>query len=140
MTRSLLLALSLLAAWSPTLAADVGRQDALAIHAVVADQLDAFTRDDARRAFAKATNRIRQQFGTPEKFIEMVRSAYPVIYRRQAVQFEKPEIVAGEVILPVRMTDEQGRAWIALYTMQRQPDGSWRIDGCQLAKAPGLEV
>ena len=140
MSRFFLPAVFLLAASTTTPAADVGRQDALAIHAVVADQLDAFTRDDARRAFSMATTRIREQFGTPEKFINMVRSAYPVIYRRQAVQFEKPEIVAGEVILPVRMTDEQGRAWIALYPMQRQPDGSWRIDGCQLAKAPGLEV
>ena len=140
MSRFFLLAVFLLAASTTTPAADVGRQDALAIHAVVADQLDAFTRDDARRAFSMATTRIREQFGTPEKFINMVRSAYPVIYRRQAVQFEKPEIVAGEVIQPVRMTDEEGRAWIALYPMQRQPDGSWRINGCQLAKAPGLEV
>ena len=70
----------------------------------------------------------------------MVRSAYPVVYRRKTAQFEKPVIVEGIVIQPVKMTDTEGRAWIALYPMQRQADGGWRIDGCQLAKAPGLEA
>jgi hypothetical protein len=38
------------------------------------------------------------------------------------------------------MTDQEGRAWIALYPMQRQSDGSWRIDGCQLGRLQGRET
>ena len=30
--------------------------------------------------------------------------------------------------------------WIALYAMERQPDGSWRINGCQLARLAGRET
>ena len=70
----------------------------------------------------------------------MVRTAYPVVYRPHSVQFEKPVVVEGEVIQPVRMTDAEGRAWIALYPMQRQADGGWRINGCQLARLAGREV
>ena len=67
----------------------------------------------------------------------MVRTGYPVVYRPQSVQFEKPAVVVGEVIQPVRMTDAEGNAWIALYPMQRQADGVWRINGCQLARLQG---
>lgn len=137
-TRLLLLALFLLGAAAAVAAAEVGREDALAIRKVVADQLDAFAHDDAPRAFSLATTDIRTQFGTPEAFITMVRSAYPVVYRRKMTQFEPPEVVDGWIIQPVRMTDEQGRAWIALYPMQREADGSWRINGCQLARLSGL--
>ncbi len=35
------------------------------------------------------------------------------------------------------LQDEAGIDWVALYTLQRQVDGQWRITGCQLKKAPG---
>jgi ketosteroid isomerase-like protein len=37
-------------------------------------------------------------------------------------------------------TDAGGRAWLALYPMEKQPDGSWRINGCQLAPLSGRET
>jgi len=138
MIRSYLLALILLGTSAALPAAEVSPRDALAIRAVITDQLDAFTQDDATRAFSLATASIRAQFGTPEAFINMVRSAYPVVYRRKAVQFETPAVIEGEIIQPVRMTDAEGRTWVALYPMQRESDGSWRINGCQLATLPGL--
>ena len=140
MVRSFLLVLFLGGLSTALSAAEVSRGDALAIRTVVAAQLDAFTHDDAPRAFSLATASIRAQFGTPDAFIHMVRTAYPVVYRPKAVQFEKPAVVEGEVIQPVRLTDAEGRTWIALYPMQRQADGGWRINGCQLARLPGREV
>lgn len=121
-------------------AAEISREDALAIRAVIAEQLDAFAKDDARHAFSLATAGIRARFGTPEVFIDMVRTAYPVVYRPKTVQFEEPAIVDGELFQPVKMTDTEGRAWIALYPMQREADGRWRINGCQLARLPGREA
>ena len=140
MIRPFLLALFLFAASTALPAAEVVREDALAIRAVITEQLDAFAHDDAPRAFSLATTGIQAQFGTPQVFIDMVRSAYPVVYRSKTVQFEKPALVEGEVIQPVRMTDAEGRAFIALYSMQRQANGGWRINGCQLARLPGLKV
>jgi hypothetical protein len=140
MMRLFLLALILFGSSAALPAAEVSPGDALAIRAVIADQLDAFTHDDAPRAFSLAATGIRAQFGTPEAFMNMVRSAYPVVYRRKSVQFEQPEAIESEVIQPVRMTDAEGRTWLALYPMQREANGGWRINGCQLARLPGQET
>jgi hypothetical protein len=129
---------SLTADWAQ--AAELNREDASAIREVVSQQLDAFKRDDAKGAFALATAGIRAKFGSPEVFMEMVRSGYPAVYRPKSVQFDPPEMVGGAVIQPVRLTDAEGRAWLALYPMLRLPDGTWRIDGCQLARLQGRET
>ncbi len=135
--RALFLALLLSAACD---AADMSDRDTQAIRAVISDQLDAFARDDAQRAFSYATAGIRAQFGTAEAFMTMVRTGYPAVYRHRSIQFEKPANIEGEIIQPVRLTDAEGRAWLALYPMQRDADGSWRINGCQLARAPGVST
>jgi uncharacterized protein DUF4864 len=114
--------------------------DALAVREVIEAQLDAFQKDDAPRAFSYATANIRASFGTPENFMLMVRTSYPVVYRPQAVKFEPPQVIDDEVVQPVRLTDVDGRTWIALYPMQREPDGKWRINGCQLARLAGQET
>ena len=54
----------------------------------------------------------------------------------------QPSIMAidGQVVQPVRMIDGEGRAWLALYPMQRQPDGSWRTNCCQLGRLAGQQI
>lgn len=118
----------------------VSPSDARAVREVIEAQLDAFRRDDGERAFALATTGIRDVFGTAQKFMEMVRRSYPVVYRPRSVLFEAPVLVEGQVVQPVRMTDEEGRGWVAIYPMQRQPDGSWRTNGCQLSRLAGQQV
>lgn len=140
MLRAILLSVCLFGASIGVWAAEVSRQDAQAIHAVITEQLDAFTRDDASHAYSLASPQIRAQFTTPAAFVAMVRASYPVVYRHKTVQFENPVIIEDEIIQPVRMTDTEGRIWLALYPMQREAGGGWRINGCQLARAPGVEA
>jgi len=64
----------------------------------------------------------------------MVRTSYTVVYRPKSVHFEKPVVISGEVIQPVRTTDGEGQLWVALYPMERQANGVWRINGCQLQR------
>jgi hypothetical protein len=104
---------------------------------VITEQLDAFARDDAPRAFSLATPAIRARFGTPEAFLDMVRTDYAAVYRPRSVEFDESVVIEGEVMQPVRMIDAHGAAWIALYPMERQADGTWRINGCQLARITG---
>jgi hypothetical protein len=137
MLRRLVLALFFLGLAAAPAVAQVSPEDARAIRAVITEQLDAFARDDARHAFSLAAAGIRERFGTPEAFVEMVRTGYPVVYRPRSVQFDDPVVAQGVVLQPVRMTDAAGVAWIALYPMERQPDGVWRINGCQLVRLPG---
>ena len=126
----------LLLALAPCAAlAQVKAADAAAVRKVIEAQIDAFRKDDAERAFSYATAEIRLTFGTPQNFMEMVRSSYAVVYRPRSVAFDAP-VYAGddELVQPVRLTDAEGRAWIALYPMQRGSDGVWRTNGCQLRR------
>ena len=134
---------TLLLAFVPLLASAQGTvpaADAKAVRMVIEAQLDAFRHDDAARAFALTTPGIRQTFRSAENFLAMVRASYAVVYRPKSVIFETPQFIDDQVIQPVRLTDAEGRGWLAIYPMQRQPDGSWRTDGCQLARLAGTET
>lgn len=123
--------------WPPAASAQaVSAADAAAVRKVIEAQLDAFRKDDAARAFSYATSGIRLTFGTAENFMEMVRTQYAVVYRPRTVAFDAPIRLDDddELVQPVRMTDADGRAWVALYPMQRGPDGVWRTNGCQLRR------
>ena len=133
-------ALLLLLAPSVGYGQSVSAADARAVRTVIEAQLEAFRRDDAPRAFSYAAPGIRDSFGTPEKFMAMVREQYAVVYRPRSVSFEEPLLVGDDLVQPVRMTDGYGHAWMAIYPMARQPDGSWRINGCHLARLPARET
>ena len=117
--------------------ADVSERDARSVRAVIQAQLAAFAADDAKRAFSYATPRVREVFGSADKFIEVVREAYPAVYRHETVAFLKPELADGTLMQGVHLTDGQGMLWLALYRMERQRDRSWRISACQLVPAQG---
>ena len=137
MSRAFLCAFAFFAASAS--AAEVSKEDAAAIRKVISEQIDAFAQDDGPRAFSLATAGIQAQFRTPDVFMEMVRSQYAVVYRPKSVQFERPEIVEGEVVQPVRMTDAAGQAWLAIYPMQRE-GGVWRTNGCLLQRLKGVQT
>lgn len=109
-----------------------GGPEAVAAQALVQAQLDAFKADNADLAFSYATPGIQAQFGSADTFLRMVREQYPVVYRPASVRFDPLEGSGSDRILPVRLTDDEGRQWIAYYLMQRQDNGIWRIGGCQL--------
>jgi len=111
--------------------------DAQAIRSVIEAQLAAFAADDAEKAFSFASEGIRQTFATAQVFIAMVKLNYSVVYRPASVWFLDPEQVDDNVMQPVELSDEDGTLWLALYRMQRQPDKSWRIDGCILKRLNG---
>jgi len=116
---------------------EVSAADAKSARDVIQAQLAALAVDDAKLAFSYAAPRLREMFGTPEAFIEMVRTAYPVVYRPSGVAFLKPQWIEGELVQGVHMSDEDGVLWLALYRLERQKDKRWRITGCQLVQAAG---
>ena len=137
----LVVLLSLTGLWlAPVAAATVSGTDARAVQLVVRAQLDAFAADDAERAFSFAAPSIQQMFGTPEQFMLMVRTSYPVVYRPASVTFLKPKPSERVLLQPVHMTDGQGGSWLALYRLQRQKDKSWRIAGCVLVADRGQAI
>ena len=105
------------------------------IRSVIERQLDAFQRDDEVTAFSYASPRIRDQFKTPANFMQMVRTSYQAVYRPRAVKFLEPAVIEDDIIQALQVVAPDGTVMVALYTMQRQPDGSWRIAGCMLVPA-----
>lgn len=121
----------------PSLADEVAPADTKRIQAVVRDQLAAFAADDAARAFGHASAALQRQFGSADRFMAMVRTAYPVVYRPSSVAFLRPELTDGQWTQGVHLTDAQGARWLAVYVMQRDGGKGWRIGGCTLVPAPG---
>lgn len=115
----------------------VSQADTKAVRAVVEAQLAAFAADDAKRAFSYAAPSIREMFQTPDRFMEMVRGGYPVVYRPAAVIFLNPVWVVGQLVQGVQLTDSEGGLWLAIYRLERQPDKSWRISGCDVQPSSG---
>ena len=112
--------------------AEVSAESAQAVQTTVRAQLAAFAADDAERAFAFASLTIRTMFQTPENFLAMVRQAYPVVYRPAQVLFLSPRALDAAVVQPVQLKDAAGQSWLAMYTLERQDDGRWLINGCVL--------
>jgi len=112
------------------------RADRDAIRTVIEEQLEAFRRDDAEAAFGLAAPGIQHTFVTPERFMIMVRRGYRQVYRPSVVEFR--ELRHVEDVGPVQSVyfeGQDGDAVMALYPMERQPDGSWRINGCHLVES-----
>ncbi len=112
--------------------------DGAQIRGVIERQLAAFKRDDADGAFAFASPGIRRRFGTPETFMDMVRRHYAPLYRPRGVAFGALRDGPRGLLQEVHLTGPDGRAVTALYIMERQPDGSWKIDGVYLLEDPDL--
>ncbi len=115
-------------------AGELGGQDRGAIRQVIESQLAAFQRDDAAGAFAFASPKIQQMFGDPATFMTMVRTGYEPVYRPRRFEFLDLRALQGQPAQEVFFVGPDGREVLAIYVMDRQPDGSWRIDGVYLVR------
>ena len=128
-------AIVLLMALSATAAAaesDLTDADRLEIRTVIERQITAFRADDGAGAFAMASPTIQALFATPKAFMDMVKAGYQPVYRPKVVKFQDIVQLDGVPTQQVYVVGPNGVPTIALYPMQRQPDGSWRINGCYL--------
>jgi hypothetical protein len=112
-----------------------GAEDRARIQDVISRQLEAFRHDDGDAAFGFASPGIRQLFGNADNFMAMVRQGYPQVHRAREAEFRELVEMNGQPAQRVVLIGPDGQVVVALYPMERQPDGSWRIDGCLLVKA-----
>ena len=116
-------------------AAPLNVADEKSVRSVVEGQLAAFASDDAAKAYSFAAPNVREATGGSAA--NFVREGYPVVYRPASVAFLKPEGHAGEAVQRVQLQDAKGDSWLAVYTLQRQKDKSWRISGCVVLENKG---
>ena len=114
--------------------------DRASVRLVIEGQLAAFAADDADQAFSYASETIQATFITARNFMDMVRIAYPVVYRPASLSFQVPVMKDTEVWQAVQMRDARGLDWTALYTLKRQTNGIWKINGCVLQRGADQAV
>jgi hypothetical protein len=114
-------------------AATLSASDWEQIRAVVGAQRDAFAAGDGERAFGYASPALRRRYRTAEAFMRMASEGYRPLFAARYVEFLEGAIVEGATIQPLRLVMPDGTVLVALYEMQQQRDGSWRIEGCVIA-------
>ncbi len=120
--------------------AEFGTADVQIIRNLIERQIDAFKRDDATAAYSFAAPSIQKIFPTAEIFMDMVRNGYQPVYRPRSFAFDELTRIEGKLVQPVRVIGPDGVPVTALYIMERQSDGSWKIGGCVLTRVPGQGV
>lgn len=103
--------------------------------ALIERQLDAFANGDANAAYAIAAPGIQKMFRDAEFFMAMVKTQYAPVYRHRSVEFGPSALIDDAVEQSVTLVDPDNVVWKALYHLSRQGDGSWRIEGCVLARS-----
>ena len=114
--------------------------DSTDIQKVISDQIAAFQRDDGAEAFSYASPNIRRMFGNADNFMRMVKQGYPSVYRPQSFEFQEVVEIEGRLVQDVLFVGPSGEVEIGSYLMERQPDGTWRINGVVMRKAPDAVI
>ena len=126
-----LLFLALLAFAAPARAAD----DVANAQAAIRAQEQAFSRNDAAAAYSYASPAIKKLFPQADIFMSMVQNSYAPVWRHKSFEFGEARIEGKWVAQRVHIVDADGEAWEAMYTLEQDADGSFKITGCSLLKA-----
>jgi len=102
---------------------------------VIRAQEQAFVRGDASAAYSYAAPAIKEIFPAPDIFMSMVQNGYAPVYRHKSFEFGESKVEGSSIAQRVHIIDANGEAWEALYTLEQQADGSYKITGCTLLKA-----
>jgi hypothetical protein len=108
-------------------------EDWTAIRAAITAQVAALRDGDAAKAFSQASPGIRRQFGNAARFMTMVRDGYTPLLEARYTEFLAGAVIDGRVIQPLRLVARDEKVEVALYTMQKQREGGWKIAGCAIA-------
>lgn len=117
--------------------AEIAEADRQAFREIISGQIAAFQRDDGATAYSYASPTIQGLFPGVDRFMAMVRLGYQPVYRPRSVTFGPVVETPRGPEQRVFVTGPDGRQWLAIYTLEQQPDGSWRINGCVLTEDTG---
>ena len=134
---SILHAFAVIGLLLPSAGQAIEEGDRAALRNLVERQIDAFRHDDGPTAFSFASPGLRDMFGDPDRFMSMVRDGYRPVYRPRSYAFGPEQDAASGPELSLRVQDEVGADWDAVYSFEKDAGGAWHISGCRLVKAPG---
>ncbi len=104
-------------------------------------QLRAFQAGDHKLAYSYAAPNVQRIFPTVEAFMGMVNGGYMPVSKPKSFSFGKvEELAAGAIIQQVLIVGPDGKDYEAVYTLERQADGSFKITGVSLRAANSVST
>lgn len=107
------------------------------IETVITGQIEALSADDFGAAFEFASPNIQRQFGSADRFGEMVRQGFPMVWRATNITFLDQTQHANATWQRVKVTDVNGLTHLLDYQMVAGPDG-WQINAVLLVPVLGV--
>ena len=139
--RQTISAIAITLAVALTAPAAAGEAEVKAAQTTVQSQLEAFIAGDDALAYSFAAPNIKRMFPTPDAFMAMVRSGYSPVAKPQNYAFGEAEEVSGTRIMQrVMLLGADGKDYEALYTLELQEDGVWRITAVSMREAKTLST
>ncbi|MER9651983.1 DUF4864 domain-containing protein [Mesorhizobium sp. M0152] len=118
-----------------------GDTEVRAAQTAIDGQLKAFIADDGATAYSFAAPNVKQIFPTVDTFMNMVTNGYPPVRKPRSYSFGKVEETGpGSIVQQVLIVGPDGKDYEAVYTLQQQPDGTFRITGCSLRASNSLST
>jgi Domain of unknown function (DUF4864) len=118
-----------------------GDAEIKAAQTVIDSQLKAFIANDGATAYSFAAPNVKQIFPTVDTFMSMVTNGYPPVRRPQSYSFGKVEQTGPtSIIQQVLIVGPDGKDYEAVYTLEQQPDGTFRITGCSLRASTSVST
>lgn len=131
-------AAALLTLSAPSFAGDA---EIKAAQSSIDGQLRAFQSDDTALAYSFAAPNVKQIFPTVDVFMGMVTSGYAPVRKPGNFSFGKAEEKSStQIWQQVFLVGADGKDYEAMYTLELQPDGVWRITGCSLRASNTLST
>ncbi len=126
---------------STTVSALGGDTEVRAAQSTIDSQLKAFLADDGALAYSFAAPNVKLIFPTVDSFMNMVTNGYMPVRRPRNYAFGKvQELSPSSIIQQVLITGPDGKEYEAVYTLELQPDGTFRITGCSLRASNALST
>jgi hypothetical protein len=107
---------------------------------VITAQIEAFRHDDGLAALGYAAPGIKAKYADGSAFLAMVRTAYPPVFRPRSFSFGEVMLHGGLLMQKVDIVGPDGVAASALYEMEHEADGTWRVAGCLLARPEQIQL
>lgn len=118
-----------------------GDTEIKAAQGTIEAQLKAFQAGDGKLAYSYAAPTIQRIFPTADIFMGMVESAYQPVRNPRNYAFGKvEEMGANSIVQQVLITGADGKEYEAVYTLELQPDGVYRITGVSLRASNSLST
>lgn len=123
---------------APALAGEVEVKSA---QSTIGAQLRAFQADDGALAYSFAAPNVQRTFPSVDIFMGMVESGYRPVRNPRSFAFGKvEEPTPTSVIQQVYLQGADGKEYEAVYTLELQPDGLYRITGVSLRASNALSM